>query len=97
MGVVISTFTLDFALFIHKKCSFVKKIAATLGNDAETNAASTCKCICTPTITLNKLQTFLGLSMIGNIWDNVSTQLNKIYNVGVAFLAIIRKCYIKYL
>lgn len=26
----------------------------------------------------------MGLNIVGHIWDNVSTQLNKIYNIGLA-------------
>ena len=33
------------------------------------------------TVTLNKLWILAGLTSVGNIWDNVSAQLNKIYNM----------------
>ena len=33
------------------------------------------------TITLSKLVDFSGLNIVGNTWDNVSTQLNKIDDV----------------
>lgn len=35
------------------------------------------------TISLNKIQISLGLNIVGNIWENVSTQLNKIHNKGL--------------
>ena len=39
-----------------------------------------------------KLIIFLSLNIDGNIWDNVSTQLNKIYNIG---LVIFRNFYVE--
>lgn len=39
----------------------------------------------THTATLNKLQITLGLNIAGNIWDNVSTKLNKISNMSDIF------------
>ena len=35
-------------------------------------------------VTLDKLQISLGLTVVGNIWDTVSTQLNKIHNIGLS-------------
>lgn len=32
------------------------------------------------TVTLKKLRISLGLNVVGNIWDYVLTQLNKLYN-----------------
>lgn len=46
------------------------------------------KCIVSCTVlycnhcTWKKLQISLLLNIVGNIWDNVSAQLNKVYNIG---------------
>lgn len=45
------------------------------------------------TITLNKTQISLSLNLVGNICDNASTQLNKIYDKGL-IKHLIWKCYI---
>ena len=39
----------------------------------------------TRTVSLIKITDLLGLNVVGNIWDNVSTLLNynKIYNIGL--------------
>ena len=35
-----------------------------------------------------KLQISLGLKVGGNIWDNVSTQLKNIYNIGIVIFGV---------
>ncbi len=44
---------------------------------------------------LTKITDVCGLNIVGNIWDNLSTQLNKIYNKDtVVFRYLIWKYYI---
>ena len=43
------------------------------------------------TITLNEMNDFFGLNIVGNIWDNVSTSLNKICNQGLVVCFIFLK------
>lgn len=46
-------------------------------------------------ISLNNLWNSLGLINVGSIWDNVSTQLYKLYDICLAlFDILIQKCYI---